>query len=219
MKNIKNHSFLLLIGIVMISIISCKRSDGDRVPVSTDNTKPGVITNVKVDNYNGGAYITYTLPKSENILYVLAKYQIRNGVSRETKSSYYSDTVTVEGFAKEADYEVTLYTVSRANVSSDPVKVTVHPKIPPYISIKATTTIGADFGGVNVKSLNPLKKDIGIIVTAYDKSTNSMEIQDQHYTRSDTIDYSVRGSVPISVILEFTLPINTAIYQIPLSKV
>jgi hypothetical protein len=193
MKNIKNHSFLLLLSIVMISIISCKRSDGDRVPVSTDNTKPGVITNVKVDNYNGGAYITYTLPKSENILYVLAKYQIRNGVSRETKSSYYSDTVTVEGFAKEADYEVTLYTVSRANVSSDPVKVTVHPKTPPYVSIKATTTIGADFGGVNVKSLNPLKKDIGIIVTVYDKSTNSMEIQDQHYTRSDTINYSVRG--------------------------
>jgi hypothetical protein len=41
---------------------------------------------------------------------VLAKYQIRNGVSRETKSSYYTDTVNVEGFAKEADYEVTLYT-------------------------------------------------------------------------------------------------------------
>jgi hypothetical protein len=68
-------------------------------------------------------------------------------------------------------------------------------------------------------SLNPLKKGIGIIVTVYDKSTNSMEIQDQHYTRSDTINIRYEVSIQISVISGFTLPINTAIYQIPLSKV
>jgi hypothetical protein len=193
MKNFKNYLVLLFVGLMVAGITSCKRNDGDREPISTDKTKPGIITNVKVDNYPGGAYITYTLPNSDNILYVQAKYQIRDGVSRETKSSYYTDTVNVEGFAKEADYDVTLYTVSRANVQSDPVKVTVHPQTPPYISIKATTSIGADFGGVNVKALNPLKKEIGVIVTAFDKSTNAMEIQDQHYTKSDTIDYSVRG--------------------------
>jgi hypothetical protein len=174
MKNFKNYLVLLFVGLMVAGITSCKRNDGDREPISTDKTKPGIITNVKVDNYPGGAYITYTLPNSDNILYVQAKYQIRDGVSRETKSSYYTDTVNVEGFAKEADYDVTLYTVSRANVQSDPVKVTVHPQTPPYISIKATTSIGADFGGVNVKALNPLKKEIGVIVTAFDKSTNAM---------------------------------------------
>jgi hypothetical protein len=193
MKNIKISSLLLFLAMIITSVISCKKSDGNRVPISTDKSKPAVITNVKVANYNGGAYITYDLPNSDNILYVLAKYQIRDKVSRETKSSYYTDTVNVEGFAKEADYEVTLYTVSRANVSSDPVKVTVHPLIPPYLSIKETSSIAADFGGVNVRAFNPLKKEIGVIVTAYDKLTNTMEIQDQHYTKSDTIDYSVRG--------------------------
>jgi len=193
MKKFKYYSLLLFTGLIMIGMASCKRNDGERVPISTDKTKPGVITNIKVANYNGGAFITYDLPNSDNILYVLAKYQIRNGVSRETKSSYYTDTVNVEGFAKEGDYDVTLYTVSRANVSSDPVKVTVHPLIPPYLSIEGSSSIAADFGGVNVKALNPLKKEIGLIVVAYDKSTNAMEVQDQHYTKSDTIDYSVRG--------------------------
>ena len=193
MKNIKSYLLLLFAGTILLNIISCKRSDGDRGPISTDKTKPGVVTNVKVTNYNGGAYITYDLPNSDNILYVLAKYDIRNGVSRETKSSYYTDTVNVEGFAKEADYEVTLYTVSRANISSDAVKITVHPKIPPYLSIKASTSIAPDFGGVNVTALNPLKKEVGVIVVAFDKSTNAMEIQDQHYTKADTIEYSVRG--------------------------
>jgi hypothetical protein len=69
----------------------------------------------------------------------------------------------------------------------------VHPKTPPYLSIKASTTLDADFGGVNVKAFNPLGKEIGIIITAYNKSTNTMEIEDQHYTKADTIDYSLRG--------------------------
>ncbi|WP_184542988.1 DUF4959 domain-containing protein [Mucilaginibacter sp. FT3.2] len=193
MKNTRNYLLLLYISMIVAIIASCKADTGNHVPISADKTKPGVITNIKIDNYNGGAFITYTLPNSDNILYVLAKYQIRNGVSRETKSSYYTDTVNVEGFAKEADYDVTLYTVSRADVMSDPVKVTVHPTIPPYISIKASTTVQTDFGGVNVQALNPLKKEIGIIITAYDKSTGLMEVQDQHYTKADTINYSLRG--------------------------
>lgn len=172
---------------------SCKRDDGDRAPISADDTKPGVVTNVKVENFNGGANITYSLPNAANILYVLAKYEIRNGVARETKSSYYTDTIKVEGFAKESDYEVTLYAVSRADVKSEPVKVIVHPKTPPYLLIRNALSLQTDFGGVNVQSLNPLSKEVGVILTAFERSTNAMEVQDQHYTKDATINYSVRG--------------------------
>ena len=40
---------------------------------------------------------------------------------------------------------------------------------------------------------NPLKRDIGVIITAFNKSTNMMEIQDQHYTNEAVINYSIRG--------------------------
>ncbi|QEM11711.1 DUF4959 domain-containing protein [Mucilaginibacter rubeus] len=193
MKKYLNHYLFMLFSLAVAFITSCKRDDGDRMPISKDGTKPGVITNVKIDNYNGGAHITYTLPKSDNLLYVLAKYQIRNGVSRETKASYYTDTVNVEGFAKEADYEVTLYAVSRSNVMSDAVKVTVHPKTPPYLLIRDQLNLQADFGGVNIQSLNPLKAEVGVILTGLDQTTKAMEVQDQHYTKLDTVDYSVRG--------------------------
>ncbi|WPU92447.1 DUF5000 domain-containing lipoprotein [Mucilaginibacter sabulilitoris] len=193
MKNIKNYSLLLFLSMLMISIISCKRNDGYNRPASTDKTKPAVVTNVKVDNYNGGSYITYDLPKSDNILYVLAKYQIRDKEDRETKSSYYSDTVNVEGFAASKDYNVTLYTVSRSEVMSDPVTVTVHPKTPVFSLVSETSALQTDFGGVNVTALNPQKKSIGVIVIAFDKSTNELEVQEQFYTKSDTINYSVRG--------------------------
>lgn len=193
MKNIKNCLLPLFVLMLIVGMASCKRNDGYNYPASTDKTKPGVVTNIKIDNYNGGAYITYDLPNSTNILYVLAKYNIRNGVARETKSSYYGDTITVEGFAKAQEYSVTLYTVSRANVMSDPLEVKVNPKEPVFSLVRTDAAIQPDFGGVNVTALNPLKKEVGIIITAFDKTTGRMEVQDQHYTNKDTINYSLRG--------------------------
>lgn len=183
----------MFLSLLAIGMISCKRNDGYNDPISKDKTKPAMVTNVKVDNYNGGAYITYNLPNSENVLYVVAKYQVRDGVSRETKSSYFSDTLNVVGFAKAREYTVSLYTVSLAEVMSDPVTVKVNPLTPVYSVVSSAVSITPDFGGVNVKALNPLKKEIGVVVTAFDPSTGRMEVQDQHYTDKDTIDYSLRG--------------------------
>lgn len=190
--NIK-HMFVGFLGIVMLSILSCKKSEGYNTPISNDMTKPDVVSNIKVDNFNGGANITYELPNSDNILYVLAKYKINGSVARETKASYYKDTVTVNGFANEQDYDVTLYTVTRANVMSDPLTIKVHPQTPVYKLVKPTISITADFGGVNVKASNPLKKEIGVIIVAFDPSTKTMEVQDQFFTKAATIDYSIRG--------------------------
>ncbi len=101
--------------------------------VSADKTKPGSVTNVQVKNEAGSAIITYDLPASENVLYVQASYMINGSASRQTKSSFYSDTIHVGGFEKSQDYKVTPHTVSRANVMSDPVEVTVHPGTPAYL--------------------------------------------------------------------------------------
>jgi hypothetical protein len=193
MKNFNNYLILFLGSIIVLNGASCKRDDGTNFPVSADKTKPGVVTNIKVDNYNGGAHITYTLPNSHNLLYILAKYEIRNGVSRETQASYFSDTINVEGFAQAKEYTVTLYSVSRSNVMSDPVTVKVNPKTPVYQLVRQQVTLQTDFGGLKVQSLNTFKKEVGIIVIGMDKSTHQLEIQDQHYTNVDTIDYSLRG--------------------------
>ncbi len=179
--------------VLVLMLGSCKKNDGYNTVVSTDKTKPGVVTNVQVKNLNGAAYITYTLPNSSNLLYVLAQYNINGKTGRQTKASYYTDTVLCDGFAQSKDYTVTLTTVSRANVQSDPVTVTVHPATPVYQLIKPTVQLTADFGGVNIKALNPNRKDIGVILIAYDNSTKEYEVVDQNYTGLDTINYSIRG--------------------------
>lgn len=196
MKRIKNYpvTALALLALMFTACLnSCKKNDGYIKEVSNDLSKPAAVTNVKVKNFNGGAYITYDLPSSDNLLYIQAEYRINDKTVRQTKASYYSDTVTVDGFAKSQDYDVTLYSVSRANVKSDPLTVKVHPGEPYYKIIKSTLNITTDFGGVNVKALNPTARDIGVVLLDFQKSTQALEVADQHYTSEDTINYSVRG--------------------------
>ena len=175
----------------------CKKTDGYNAVTSTDMTKPGQVTNVKVVDFPGGAYITYNLPNSENILYVLAQYNINDKISRQTKSSYYSDSITVSGFAKSQDYKVTLYTVSRANVKSDSLIVTVHPDTPVYLKVRPTIAMQKDFGGVNIIAYNPTKAPLGVITITPD-AKNKLQIIDQHYTDVDSISYSLRGFDTVS---------------------
>jgi len=193
MIHINKLSLSLLVFVLMASITACKKNNGFNDVISEDKTKPEPVSNIKVDNFNGGAYITYDLPNSPNILYVQAKYKINDATSREAKSSYYQDTVVVNGFAEAKSYEVTLYTVSRANVSSDPITVTVNPTTPVYKLVRPTVNMTADFGGINVTASNPAKMEVGLIFLSYNASTRAMEIQDQFFTKEPVIDYSVRG--------------------------
>ena len=197
MKSIHQHLYVLLLLPILMTMNGCKKMDSYNDPASTDMTKPGMVSNVRVENYSGGAHIVYTLPNSKNILYVLAKYQINNDKVRETKSSYYSDTVTVEGFAKAQTYNVTLYTVSRANVMSDPVVVPVNPTTPPYLLLKPSITIEPDFSGIKIKALNASKNQLGIILLDVDAANNT-EVVDQNYSSINTINYSVRGYQPVA---------------------
>lgn len=177
----------------LLFTLSCSKMSEYKDVVSSDKTKPGVVTNIQVVNRPGAAIITYDLPPSENILYVQATYKINDVVSRQTKSSYYTDTVVVSGFEKSQEYRVVLHTVSRANVMSDSVVVTVHPGTPPYLSAFPSITMLPDFGGVNISVKNEQREPIGIITIAEDPVTRQFEIINQNYTSLDSITYSLRG--------------------------
>jgi hypothetical protein len=190
----QNVYFIFLLPVLFLALLTACEEGGRYVdPVSTDTSKPLPVSNVEVHNFNGGAHITYTLPTSENLLYVQAEYKINDVKTRQVKSSYYSDTVTVRGFAQSRDYDVTLWAVSRANVKSDPVVVKVHPDTPPYLMIRPTLEISPDFGGLNILARNPLEETVGIVVITYDSVTQQQEIVDQLYTATDSINHSVRG--------------------------
>lgn len=189
----KKYLAALIPATMAVVMFACSKVDDYKDVVSNDKTKPDVVTNVKVENGPGSAIITYTLPKSDNILYVQATYKINDKITRESKSSYYSDTIHVGGFAKGQEYTVTLHTVSRANVSSDPVEVKVNPATPPYLEALPSIVTKADFGGINISVSNPSMADIGIIAIAKDPVTKQFEIINQNYTSQAQLSYSLRG--------------------------
>src|SRR5690606_24840070 len=135
-------------------------------------------------------------PDSKNLLYVLAQYPISDDRIRESKTSYYRDTILVDGFSREGEYEVTLYTVSRANVKSDPVTVTVQPKTPNYILVNEGLEIAPDFGGANFFGPNPDSGPISVHLLAFDDATNEMKERDPEYITGGTVDVSIRGFDP-----------------------
>lgn len=189
------HQLALSAAVIFCVHLSCSKVIDYNEPVSDDGTKPGVISNIKVTNFNGGSYITYSLPQSGNVLYVKADYIIdtRTGKKRQAKSSYYSDTIVVEGFAEKKEYEIKLTTVTRSNVESDAVNVQVLPDTPVYKLVAKTVHMQPDFGGLNVQANNPDKKPVGVIVLYKPDGEDKYSIYEQKFSDFLDVNFSSRG--------------------------
>ena len=123
---------------------------------------PAPVEEVYVRPVPGGAVLYYTLPADKNLLYVRAEYEIRPGVIHEAKSSFLKDSLILEGFADEHDYDVKLYSVGKNTKMSEPVPVKVKPlKAPVRL---ATTNIRETFQGVAIDVENPESASLAIVL-------------------------------------------------------
>jgi hypothetical protein len=122
------------------------------------------VSEIQVKNRPGKATITYSLPADPGLLYVKASYTLSNGTKMDVKSSYYVDSVVVEGFADTNDHEIQLYSVNRQGVSSEPVSVTVKPLEAPIWGILESLNIRDAFGGYKLTAVNKTQEAIGILI-------------------------------------------------------
>jgi hypothetical protein len=183
--------FILMSSLAISGLYSCQKSDDARKPLFQSDKKPLPVTNVQVTNIEGAAVITYKLPEDPSILYVQADYMINDKLTRQEKVSYYSDSIRVSGFANAGEYKVVLYSVSRSEVKSDSVVVTVNPLTPPYHTIAATLELYDAFGGVNVKCKNPTEGEVGIGLVV--DSAGRPELVYTEYTKAVEVEFNVRG--------------------------
>jgi len=191
MKSITQYLLSFIIAVAFFS--ACTKADlNSHGPIENDNTKQGPVSNVKVVNKPGAATLTYTLPKDQDLQYVLAEYAINNTVTRQAKSSRYTDTVNVDGFEKAGEYTVTLYAVDKGENKSDPVSVKINPTTPPYRLIASTLKITDDFGGVNVIFSNPGEDKIALVIVTKDNNNEFTPVE-TFYTQIKDGSYSVRG--------------------------
>lgn len=77
------------------SLTTMSGCSGDEGPAGPE---PPVIEDYVITPINGGGIATYSIPDSEEVMYVMAEYE-RNGKKCVERSSVYSNTIRMEGFA------------------------------------------------------------------------------------------------------------------------
>lgn len=176
--------------VVSILIISCNEEPIGQQ--SIDNAAPAPVTGVQVENIPGGAVLRYILPADEDLLYVKAKYMLKDGLPSEVRSSVYSDTLKVQGFGNTDPREIELVAVDRSQNESEPVSVTIQPLEPPVITIGRTLELVADFGGITAFWQNPDRAEISVVILKEDNNQEYMPIETVYSSTPEGIG-SLRG--------------------------
>lgn len=180
---------LLLLAVVhCMVIVSC--TEDKHGPLSDDESVPPSVSDIRVENLPGSARLRYTLPVSNNVLYVKAVYTI-NGTQRETIASYKVNNMLLEGFNTTDEYVVKVYSVSKSEILSEPVYVTVQPQTPPIETVYSSLHASATFGGIFVTYENSEKANVSISVMT--RQNGEWSNLDTHYTSLESGDFSIRG--------------------------
>jgi len=193
-----NKIIKLLILITSVAFLNaCEEIE--RNPLTSDPVPPQPISNPVVINKPGGAVIRYELPMETDLLYVKAKYSLKDGEKVEVRSSSYLDSVKVEGFNNTDEHKVLLYTVDRSENVSSPVEVTIQPKTPPVLSVANTIAMTEGFGGIRIDWENPYKAPLSFIILAED-SLGEFNSVETIYSSVAEGTYNLRGFDPVERI-------------------
>jgi hypothetical protein len=175
---------------LLLALAAC--SEKELTPISKSLGKPGVVTNIEQEAIPGGVRLTYLIPQTEDILAVKAVYTLSNGKTYESVSSYYENTLKVEGFNDEKEHTLTLYTVNRAQELSDPATVKFTPLESPLSKVVKTVQIVSDFGGANFSWINVDRAPITFELMAQD-SIGQMLTMNVVTSEADTANRTIRG--------------------------
>lgn len=161
-------------------------------PLFPAEAAPQPLKNYSIENVSGASIIKFDLT-DPNTLYVKAVYTLKEGLTREAKSSKYDDKIVVDGFAESKEYTVNLYSVSKDERESAPIEVTVHPEKPPYLVVHDDLVWDVDFGGGHIGATNPTKASLLVSVITRDSPNDPWYETENYYTDSKNISFSFRG--------------------------
>lgn len=197
--NIKEKLIVVLLGV--FGLIGCGQDEKLGLD-PTDSIAPAVPTNITVENTNGGAFISFTAPKEDDLLCVVASYTI-NGIERTTKASPYVNKLKVEGFGKVGEYQISLKSVDKSKNESEPVQVTIQPLTPPVELIFESLKVLDSFGGVKVFWENPTESNI--IVETFKKEDDDWTSVENFYSSAAEGKATIRGYQPEPITFKFRI--------------
>jgi len=160
--NYKIHSISFFAMICLIMMFSSCDSDND---TNGDTTPPEEVANVTFEPNNGGGTFFYDVPDDEDILFIKAVYTLDSEKSIYKASSFYADSLTIEGLGSVKPYEVKLVSVDRNGNESKAVIQEVTPLEPATDIVLDGLTIIPSFSSIFVSWENPQRKNMVIGVS------------------------------------------------------
>ena len=188
-----NRKLRLIFLPVFFTLIVTGCKEDKIVPFENNTTPPGKVTNISVENQPGAAKLTYTLPNDLDLLYVKAVYTLQSGKQREIKSSYYINSMVLDGFAESKEYEVKLYAVNRSETESESEIVTVSPLENPIWDVFRSIQILPDFSGVKITAENTSKANVALEIIRKDHKGEWNPFLPYIYSSSQNIRQTTRG--------------------------
>ena len=185
----KNRIVYIIIPLMLV-FFGCKE-EGRLDHIDDNAPAPPQVTDVTIRNTPGGAVLHYKVPSGNSLLYVQAVYEIQPGVQRETKASYYKDSLVLEGFGDTRTYDVKLYSVGKNEKRSEPIIKQVNPTTAPIHL--ATKRLIDTFGGVTVSIENPLKENLAIVLMGDTAHLGYQTLLQTFYTSKEKANFSYRG--------------------------
>lgn len=189
----KNHMkihFKFLVIILLLSFMACKEEQIGQYPV--DSIPPKPISNPEVENFSGGARVTYQLPDETDLLYVKTTYTLPNGDLQEMKASVFTNSLVLKGFARSQKITLQLIAVDRSQNESQPIAVEIEPEDAAIYDIIENISLITAFGGFKMMWNNPLQEDVTVTVLKKN-STNTFELVDALYSSEKEADRAIRG--------------------------
>ncbi|MDR2472752.1 MAG: DUF4959 domain-containing protein [Tannerella sp.] len=178
------------LALIFTTVFGCSELPVGQTP--TDSNAPSPLLNVVVTPINGGAHITYSLPKDdEDISYVKCEFTY-NGKMRVVRSSIYKNYLDVDGIGEPEEIELRLYVVDHSENLSQPYVKKFTPLEPPMKAILNSFKIEPTFGGVVITWDNPAQAMAGISILASDDN-GELQLQDMIFSSLPSDMKRLRG--------------------------
>jgi len=151
--------YITTITILLILFVSCKDSENEKISI-----KPKSVLNAKFEPSMGGGIITYDLPDDESIHFVKATYTLKTGQVIERASSYFTNSIEIEGYDDTGEHEILLYSVSYDGQLSDPVILRIQTLGSPLEDIVESFQIKPYFSSARLTWENPTGAWVQVII-------------------------------------------------------
>ncbi len=161
---------ILLVAAATIALSGCRNEN------LKETIPPQQVKDVVFTPQYGGGYFTYTIPGDEDFLYARAEYTIDTGQKISKTSSVYSDTLFIDGFGQEKEYEVKIFSVDRNSNESQPIVKMIKPLAPTTLAVLETVKVMPGFSSIVLDWENELRKNVTIYVNVKVGETQATKI-------------------------------------------